>query len=222
MCASAQIIPHILPIITRPLTTVRIKHITNEYTEAISTLYTYCMNTVYHYCAHCNPQYSTVRNVPISIRILLPMKHSILHCAKYTISIHVLRTLHASELHCKQCTHQHQNIAHTVPINTPLCAMYPSVSKYCAHCNPQYCSVRTVPISRQILSPLHASELHCAKCTHKNQNIANTAPLSTPLCAMFPSASPYCAHCTDQDNFPVAHSSSSYPRMDSQWIKHKI
>ena len=121
------------------------------------------MNTVHHYCAHCTPQYSTVRNVPISTRIQRPLHHSVLHCAQYTISIHVLRTLHASELHCAQLTHQHPNIAHTAPVNTPLYAIYPSASKYSAHCNPQYCSVRTVPISMQIVSLFHASELHCVK-----------------------------------------------------------
>ena len=89
-----QIIPHILPVITTPFS--------NEYAEAISTLLTHCMNTVHHYCAHCTPQYSSVRNVPISNRILRPLHHSIFNCAQCTISIQVLRTLHASELHCAE------------------------------------------------------------------------------------------------------------------------
>jgi len=93
VCINANV-PHILPIIITPFT--------NEYTEAISTLLTHCMNAVHRYCAHSTPQYSTVRHVPISTRILRPPHHSILHCAQYTISIQVLRTLHSSELHCVQ------------------------------------------------------------------------------------------------------------------------
>ena len=108
---------------------VRIKHITNEYTEGISTLLTHSMNTVHHYCAHCTPKYSTVHNVPISIRILRPLHHSILHCAQYTISIQVLRTLQPSILHCAQCTHQYPNTVPTVALNTAVCAQYPSVGK---------------------------------------------------------------------------------------------
>jgi len=135
---------------------------------------------------------------PISIRKLLPLHHSILHCAQYTISIQVLRILQASELHFAQCAHQHPNIALTAAINTLLCAMYPSVSKYCAHCNPQYYSVRTVLISMQIVNKLHTSELQCAKYTHKKPNIANTAPLNTPLCTVYLSAFKYCAHCNPE------------------------
>ena len=91
------------PKLRRHLPTVRIKHITKDYTEAISTLLTHCMNTVHYYCAHCTPQYSTERTVPISMRILRPLHHSILHCA--------------------QRTHQHHNTAHTAPLSTPLRAM---------------------------------------------------------------------------------------------------
>jgi hypothetical protein len=110
------------------------------------------------------PQHSTVRNVPINIRIL---HYSILHCAQYVLY------------------HQHPSIEHTPSLRTALCAMYLSVSKYCAHCNHQYYSVRTVPISMQIVRNLHASEQYCAKSTHKKPNTANTAPLNTPLCAVY-------------------------------------
>ena len=176
MCASVQIIPHILPIITTPFTDCMHKHITNEYAEAISTLLTHSMNTVHYYCPHCTPQYSTVRNVPISIRILRPLHHSLFYST--------------------QCSHQHPSTAHTAPLNIPLCAVYLSESKYYAHCTTQCSTVRNVPISIRILGQLHYSVLHCGQCTHQHPSVAHSPHLRTALCAMYPTAFKYCPHCT--------------------------
>jgi hypothetical protein len=107
------------------------------------------------YCAHCTTQYFTVRNILIRIQ--------------------VLSTIHASERHCAHRTHEHLNIAHTAPINTPLCAMFPSICEYCAHCITHYCTVRNVPISIQILRTLHPSILHCAQCSHQHPPTAPNA-----------------------------------------------
>lgn len=158
--------------------------------------------SVFKYCAHCNPQYCIVCTVPTSMQIVSP--------------------LHASELYCAKCTHKNPNIAKTAPLNTALSAVYLLASKYCAHFTPQYCNVHTVPTNMRISCTLHHSVLQCAQCSHQDANSAPTAPLNIPPRAMFPSATPCCAHCTDQDTCPVTHSSSSCPCMDSQGIKHRI
>jgi hypothetical protein len=112
--------------------------------------------SVSKYCAHCNSQYSTGLSV--------------------TSSIQILRTLHPLILHWAQCTHQYPNIAHSATLNTPLGAMYTSVSKYCAGCAPQYSTVRNVPISIQILRPLRPSVLHCPQCSRQHPPTAPPAP----------------------------------------------
>jgi len=122
--------------------------------------------SVSKYCVHCTRQYFTARNVPISIQIQRPLKPSVLQCA--------------------HSTHQYANIAHIPLFRTALCAMNPSVSKYCAHCTRQYFTARNVPISIQIQRPLKPSVKQCAHITHQYANTESTPRLRTALCEMYP------------------------------------
>jgi len=130
------------------------------------------------------------------MRILRPLYHSILLCEQCSpISVRILRPLHHLILHCAQCSHQYANTAPTTSLNTALCAMFPSVCEYCAHCITQYCIVRNFPISIRILHLLYHLILHCAQYSHQYANTAPTASLSTALCAIFLSVCKYGAHC---------------------------
>ena len=170
--------------------------------------------SVSKYCAHCSSQYCSVRTVPISRQIVSQLHTSEIHCAKCTyknpnivntapLNIPLCAAYLSASKYCGHFTPQYCTV-HNLPIrmgilrplhhSTPLCAMFPSASPYCAHCTPQYSTVRNVPISIPLLRPLHHSIIHCAQCSHQHPPTAPTAPLNTPLCAMFPSAFPCCAH----------------------------
>ena len=167
MCASMQINPHILPIITTP--------------------FIHCTYKAYCWWTYRSHRYTTYPLYEYSTPLLRTLYTSIFYCAQCTHQHS--NTAPTAPLSTPLCAiyHQHPCIAHTPRLRTALCAINPPASKYCAHCTRQYSTVRNIPISIQIQRPLQPPVLQCAHSTHQYANSEPIPRLRTALCEiMYP------------------------------------